>query len=74
LCRFSAAGNDETIRVLGWPAAEKRQGRKSRWVGHDSAAGAMGNWPRRISVGGVIAAVGPVAFYQTIGPVVVVND
>gem|GEM_PF-4974660 len=34
LCRFSAAGNDETIRVLGRPAAEKRQGRKSRWVGH----------------------------------------
>jgi hypothetical protein len=42
LCRFSAAGNDETIRVLGRPAAEKRQGRKSRWVGVAAVQQAMG--------------------------------
>jgi hypothetical protein len=24
----------ETIHALGWPASEKRQGTKSRWVGH----------------------------------------
>jgi hypothetical protein len=30
LCRFSAAGNDEPLQALWRPAAEKRQGTKSR--------------------------------------------
>ena len=30
LCRFSAAGNDEPLHALWRPAAEKRQGTKSR--------------------------------------------
>jgi hypothetical protein len=34
VCRFSAAGNDETLPALKRPAAEKRQGTKSREVGH----------------------------------------
>jgi hypothetical protein len=34
LCRFSAAGNDETLPALKRPAVEKRQGTKSREVGH----------------------------------------
>jgi hypothetical protein len=37
----------ETIPTLGQPASEKRQGRKSRGVGTDSAVGAMGIWRRR---------------------------
>jgi hypothetical protein len=32
----------ETILTLGQPASEKRQGTKSRDVGADGAAGAMG--------------------------------
>ena len=28
------AGNDETLRRLNWPASKKRQGTKSRAVGH----------------------------------------
>ena len=34
LCRFSDAGNDEAIDALMRPAAEKRQGTKSRKVIH----------------------------------------
>ena len=34
LCRFSAAGNDEPLHALWRPVAEKRQGTKSREVGH----------------------------------------
>src|SRR5258708_38248048 len=30
VCRFSAAGNDEPLHALWRPAAEKRQGTKSR--------------------------------------------
>jgi hypothetical protein len=36
----------ETIPTPGQPASEKRQGTKSRGVGTDSAAGAMGIWRR----------------------------
>jgi hypothetical protein len=35
------------IHALWRPASEKRQGRKSRGVGTDSAAGAMGIWRLR---------------------------
>ena len=34
MCRFSVAGNNETLPALKRPAAEKRQGTKSREVGH----------------------------------------
>jgi hypothetical protein len=34
LCRFLDAGNDETLGTLSWPASKKRQGTKSREVGH----------------------------------------
>jgi len=37
----------ETIRTLGQPASEKRQGTKSRGVGHRQCSGAMGIWRRR---------------------------
>jgi hypothetical protein len=32
----------ETIHALGWPASEKRQGTKSRWVGHWRCRGLYG--------------------------------
>ena len=32
--RFSDAGNHEPFHALMRPASEKRQGTKSRWVGH----------------------------------------
>jgi len=31
---FLDAGNDETLHTLNWPASKKRQGTKSREVGH----------------------------------------
>jgi hypothetical protein len=31
---FLDAGDDETIGMLSWPASKKRQGTKSREVGH----------------------------------------
>jgi hypothetical protein len=34
LCRFLDAGDNETLRTLYWPAFKKRQGTKSREVGH----------------------------------------
>ena len=34
MCRFLDAGNDERLLVLGRPASKKRQGTKSREVGH----------------------------------------
>ena len=43
MCRFSDAGNGEAIHTLGRPASEKRQGRKSRWVGHRQCSGRYGD-------------------------------
>jgi hypothetical protein len=34
VCRFLDAGNDEWLLALGRPASKKRQGTKSREVGH----------------------------------------
>ena len=34
MCWFLDAGNDETLGRLSWPASKKRQGTKSREVGH----------------------------------------
>jgi hypothetical protein len=34
MCRFLDAGNSETLRTLSGPASKKRQGTKSREVGH----------------------------------------
>ena len=34
MCWFLDAGNKEMIRRLNWPASKKRQGTKSREVGH----------------------------------------
>ena len=42
LCRFLDAGNNETLRTLSGPASKKRQGTKSREIGHWLAASAMG--------------------------------
>jgi hypothetical protein len=39
---FLDAGNNETVRTLSSPASKKRQGTKSREVGHWLAANAMG--------------------------------
>ena len=44
LCRFSDAGNGGTIHVFDRPASEKRQGRKSRGVGHRRCARRC-RWP-----------------------------
>jgi hypothetical protein len=43
LCRFSAAGDDDTNHVLRRPAAEKRQGTKSREVGQRRCRGLYGD-------------------------------
>jgi hypothetical protein len=60
--------NAKLIHALRRPASEKSAKARNRGVlGTDGAAGAMGIWPRRFSVVGVIAAAGPVAFPQTIG-------
>jgi hypothetical protein len=37
MCRFSDAGKHKTIHALERPASEKRQGTKSRGVGHPAA-------------------------------------
>jgi hypothetical protein len=42
VCWFLDAGNDERLGRLSWPASKKRQGTKSREVGHWLAASAMG--------------------------------
>ena len=36
---FLDAGDDETIGTLSWPASKKRQGTKSREVGHRLSSG-----------------------------------
>jgi len=36
---FLDAGNDETLHTLNWPASKKRQGTKSREVGHRPSSG-----------------------------------
>ena len=40
---FLDAGNDERLGRLSWPASKKRQGTKSREVGHWLAASAHGD-------------------------------
>jgi len=42
LCRFLDAGINDPFHALWRPASKKRQGTKSREVGHRRAAGAMG--------------------------------
>ena len=39
MCWFLDAGNKEMIRRLNWPASKKRQGTKSREVGHRPSSG-----------------------------------
>jgi hypothetical protein len=59
MCWFLDAGNDETLRRLNWPASKKRQGTKSREVGHRLSSGRYRSdfvpWP--------IASVGAVQRY-----------
>jgi hypothetical protein len=43
LCRFSDAGDDETLHALMRPAFEKRQGTKSRSVGQQRCRGRYGD-------------------------------
>jgi hypothetical protein len=43
LCRFSDAGNGETVHALLRLASEKRQGTKSRSVGHRRCSGRYGD-------------------------------
>jgi hypothetical protein len=43
MCRFSDAGNDETLHALMRPAFEKRQGTKSRSVVHWWCRGRYGD-------------------------------
>ena len=62
-----------SARSIGRRLKSAKAGNRGVW-GTDSAAGAMGIWPRGISVGGMIGAIGPVGFPQTIGAGVVVNE
>ena len=43
MCRFLDAGNDEALGGLSWPASKKRQGTKSREVGHRRGSGRYGD-------------------------------
>ena len=43
MCRFLDAGNDETLLALRRPASKKRQGTKSREVGHRLSSGRYGD-------------------------------
>jgi len=43
VCRFLDAGDDETRRLLSWPASKKRQGTKSREVWHRLGSGRYGD-------------------------------
>jgi len=57
----------ETIPTLGQPASEKRQGRKSRGVGHQRCSGAMGIWRRRECWGSCVDAVDRIALARILG-------
>src|SRR6516162_6413827 len=56
VCWFLDAGNDETVRALNWPASKKRQGTKSRAVGHWLAASYVDLMLAPISIVGRTAA------------------
>ena len=43
MCWFLDAGNDGTLPKLNWPASKKRQGTKSREVGHGLGSGRYGD-------------------------------
>src|SRR5437870_13000038 len=43
MCRFLDAGNNEALRTLSRPASKKRQGTKSREVGHRRCSGRYGD-------------------------------
>ena len=43
LCRFSDASDDDANHALRRPASEKRQGTKSRKVGHRQCSGLYGD-------------------------------
>ncbi len=51
LCRFSDAGNDEALHTLMRPASEKRQGTKSRRVGHPAVPLALWGFGRGVRAG-----------------------
>ncbi len=51
LCRFSDAGNDEALHTLMRPASEKRQGTKSRRVGHPAVPLALWGFGSGVRVG-----------------------
>ena len=57
LCRFSNAGYDDAIHGLMRPAFEKRQGTKSREVGHGLGSKRYGDLMSALSsiVGGTLA-------------------
>jgi hypothetical protein len=52
LCRFSDAGDDDANHALRRPASEKRQGTKSREVGHvdDPAGRLIEHFGKRVTV------------------------
>jgi hypothetical protein len=59
-------GTHDANHALRRPASEKRQGTKSRWVGHPvDAAGAMGIWAGGACQGDVKAAVRVIGVGQT---------
>ena len=44
VCRFSDAWDGEAVWALAWPASEKRQGTKSRWVVRGGCRGRYGDF------------------------------
>jgi hypothetical protein len=50
VCRFSAAGNDDALHALLRPAAEKRQGTKSRDVGQRRCRGRYGDLATKLGI------------------------
>jgi len=64
---FSDAGMTMLSNALWRPASEKRQGTKSRDVGGNRAAGAMGIWPRSLACGAWAQAVAAIGLPPGIG-------
>src|ERR1700739_808147 len=72
LCWFLDAGNNETFRTLRGPASKKRQGTKSREVGHRPSSGRYeDSMPAPLSMVSATRARGDVQFLHAGKPKIV---